>query len=361
MGGPPMSATFQLPVGVAVDRFGNLVVGDYGNNEVRVVADATGTFYGVPMEAGDVYTLAGDGSRGSAGDGGPAGAAELSFPAGITVDPTGNVIFADSANNVVRVVAAATGTFYGQPMTTGDIYTIAGGGYDQLPGWHRSAGAGDERRTFGAARGGLRRREARCSSPTPPTTVSAISPPAKRFPDRLVRSPPPSGSGSATVSWVPPVRPRWSSGLGLRGDHRSEVRPLWMSVAGRRSATVSGLTNGIHYAFTVTARERPGVGSGVGELEQREGSAMTRRRSRSKRPCTESAACHPHRPATGPRGARIGPVAGAGCLHLDQRNGRHRRSTKTETLRPPDLATSSIGTRTRRWTTTSRPTTTRAS
>ncbi len=132
-GGPASDATFQLPVGVAVDRFGNLVVGDYDNNEVRVVAAATGTFYGVPMEAGDVYRLAGDGTQGSAGDGGPAGAAELSSPAGITVDPTGNVIFADSANNVIRVVAAADGTFYGQPMTTGDIYTIAGGGATSCP------------------------------------------------------------------------------------------------------------------------------------------------------------------------------------------------------------------------------------
>ena len=93
---------------------GNLLVCDSGNNVLRVVAAATGTFYGQAMTAGDIYTIAGDGTAGYAGDGGPATAAELDQPAGVLVDANGNLVVADLGNNVLRVVAAATGTFYGQ-------------------------------------------------------------------------------------------------------------------------------------------------------------------------------------------------------------------------------------------------------
>jgi hypothetical protein len=37
-------------------------------------------------------------------------------------------VIADYRNNRVRVLAATTGTFYGQAMTAGDLYTVAGGG-----------------------------------------------------------------------------------------------------------------------------------------------------------------------------------------------------------------------------------------
>jgi hypothetical protein len=80
------------------------------------------------MTAGDIYTVAGDGTLGFSGDGGPATVAELDLPSGVTVDTSGNVLIADTYNNRIRVVAASTGTFYGQAMTAGDIYTIAGNG-----------------------------------------------------------------------------------------------------------------------------------------------------------------------------------------------------------------------------------------
>ena len=41
---------------------------------------------------------------------------------------SGNLVIADAGNGRVRVVAVRTGTFYGQPMTAGNIYTVAGGG-----------------------------------------------------------------------------------------------------------------------------------------------------------------------------------------------------------------------------------------
>jgi NHL repeat len=66
----------------------------------------------------------------AAGDngGGPATKAELANPVGVAVDASGNLLIADPRNGRVRVVADSTGTFYGQAMTSGDIYTIAGNG-----------------------------------------------------------------------------------------------------------------------------------------------------------------------------------------------------------------------------------------
>jgi trimeric autotransporter adhesin len=127
-GGPATSAELNDPSGVAVDGAGNLIIADYVNYRVRVVAASTGTFYGQAMTAGDIYTVAGDGTQGYSGDGGPATSAELNNPGGVAVDGAGNLVIADGGNDRVRVVAASTGTFYGQAMTAGDIYTIAGDG-----------------------------------------------------------------------------------------------------------------------------------------------------------------------------------------------------------------------------------------
>ena len=66
-GGPATSAELDDPLGVAVDASGNLLVADEGNNRVRLVAATSGTFYGVAMTAGDIYTVAGDGTGGYSG------------------------------------------------------------------------------------------------------------------------------------------------------------------------------------------------------------------------------------------------------------------------------------------------------
>ena len=127
-GGPATAAQLNFPNGIAVDAAGNLVIADEFNSRVRVVAVRTGTFYGQAMTAGDIYTVAGDGTQGYSGDGGPATAAEIGRSQGVALDGAGNLVIADTANNRVRVVAARTGTFYGQAMTAGDIYTVAGDG-----------------------------------------------------------------------------------------------------------------------------------------------------------------------------------------------------------------------------------------
>jgi DNA-binding beta-propeller fold protein YncE len=139
-GVPATKTGLNSPMGVAVDGAGNLVIADEGaaqlvggthhGSRVRVVAASTGTFYGVPMTAGDIYTVAGtvDG-LGFSGDGGPA------VQAAVIADDAGNVVIADLTDNRIRVVAARTGTFYGQQMTAGNIYTVA------------APASGDSRRT----------------------------------------------------------------------------------------------------------------------------------------------------------------------------------------------------------------------
>ncbi len=128
---------------VTTDKAGNLVLADDASNRIRVVAASTGRFYGRAMTSGHIYSVAGNGTRGFSGDGGPATAAELSQPAAVAVDGNGNLLVADSGNNRVRVVAASTGTFYGKAMQAGHIYLVAGNGatkgaHDGVPAIHSS-------------------------------------------------------------------------------------------------------------------------------------------------------------------------------------------------------------------------------
>ena len=133
-GGPATGAWLGPQIGsVRPGRAGNLVLADSGEGDdydvlapsVRVIAAVTGTFYGMQMTAGHIYRVAGDGHAGG-GDGGPATAASLEVAASAVPDGAGNLVIGDGSR--VRVVAARAGTFYGQQMTAGDIYGIAGTG-----------------------------------------------------------------------------------------------------------------------------------------------------------------------------------------------------------------------------------------
>ncbi|HTB31164.1 MAG TPA: T9SS type A sorting domain-containing protein [Bacteroidia bacterium] len=97
-------ATFLSPEGIAVDNAGNVYVGDAGNNRIRVIRSDN-----------NIYAYAGSGAKGYAGDGGPAIAAEMNTPLGITVDNNGNLYIADWLNDVVRKVD-----------NSGNITTFAG-------------------------------------------------------------------------------------------------------------------------------------------------------------------------------------------------------------------------------------------
>jgi len=73
------------------------------------------TAHTMTAQYGNVTTLAGDGTQGFSGDGGPATAAVTNFPSGIAIDNTGNIYFSEITNSVVRKIA-----------TDGTISTIAG-------------------------------------------------------------------------------------------------------------------------------------------------------------------------------------------------------------------------------------------
>jgi sugar lactone lactonase YvrE len=119
-------AELDGPCGLAVDHNGNILFSDTNNNVVRAVAGSTGEFYGQSMTANDVYTIVGDGTSGYLGDGGPPGQAQMSTPDGLSVDAAGDVIISDTANEIVRFIPAASGTYFGIDMIAGNIYTVAG-------------------------------------------------------------------------------------------------------------------------------------------------------------------------------------------------------------------------------------------
>jgi sugar lactone lactonase YvrE len=104
-GGPATSAELNVPLGVAVDKKGNVYVADAGNNRVRIFKNG-----------GNINTVAGDGTCGFSGDGGPAISAELCFPADVATNQTGFYI-ADEFNVRIRKVDGS-----------GIISTIAGTG-----------------------------------------------------------------------------------------------------------------------------------------------------------------------------------------------------------------------------------------
>lgn len=125
-GGPATVAELDAPEGVAIDADGNLVIADTGNSMLRLVARNAGVFYGNAMAVGEIEAITSLLGPGFAGDGGTAGLAQLNEPRGLAVDAVGNVLIADSFNNVVRVIARVNGNPYGVAMTAGNIYRIAG-------------------------------------------------------------------------------------------------------------------------------------------------------------------------------------------------------------------------------------------
>jgi sugar lactone lactonase YvrE len=105
-GGAATLAKLYTPRGIAVDESGNLFFADFDNARIRKVATD-----------GTISTVAGTGTLGFSGDGGPATSAELHWPIGVAVDGAGDLFFTDTYNNRVRKVTVS-----------GTITTVAGTG-----------------------------------------------------------------------------------------------------------------------------------------------------------------------------------------------------------------------------------------
>jgi hypothetical protein len=124
----------RLPGGIAVDASGNLFIADSGNQRVRMVSN------------GVITTIAGTGTAGFSGDGGPATSAQFNNPSGIAIDTSGKIYISDSSNGRIRLltsnctytimplsiaVPAAGGTFPVLVQTSASCsWSVAG-----LPSW----------------------------------------------------------------------------------------------------------------------------------------------------------------------------------------------------------------------------------
>ncbi len=91
-GGAAIAATMNLPSGLAVDGGGNLFIADTNNFRIRKIT-----------AAGLITTVAGNGIQGRSGDNSPAIAAQLTSPTGLAFDQAGNLFIGDGAS--VRMVA----------------------------------------------------------------------------------------------------------------------------------------------------------------------------------------------------------------------------------------------------------------
>jgi trimeric autotransporter adhesin len=182
-GGQATAARLFFPSGIAVDPAGNMFIADQGNNRIRkvdlsgiittvagtggvgytgdgaaatnaqlykptrVVLDASGNMYiadasnnvirKVDVASGNISTIAGTGTAGYSGDGGPAISAQLNHPMDMAVDASGNVFICDNVNNRIRKVDAS-----------GNISTYAGIG---IPGYSGDSAAASNANIYGPA------------------------------------------------------------------------------------------------------------------------------------------------------------------------------------------------------------------
>src|SRR5262245_50592328 len=106
-GGAARNAMLSFPTGLLFDTGGNMLVSDSNNNRIRKITPT-----------GIISTIAGTGTPGYSGDGGPALQAQLNSPWGLSLDKAGNIFFTDVLNSAVRKIDIATGI----------ITTVAGTG-----------------------------------------------------------------------------------------------------------------------------------------------------------------------------------------------------------------------------------------
>ena len=119
-GGPASQADLYLPSGVFVDGAGNLFIADSHHNRIREV-------FAAGANAGTIATVAGDGAAGYDGTATVATSTSLNQPGGVAMDGAGNLYIADTNNNVIRKVNLNTGAISTAAGTGAPGYTGDGG------------------------------------------------------------------------------------------------------------------------------------------------------------------------------------------------------------------------------------------
>jgi sugar lactone lactonase YvrE len=126
-GGQATAAEIADPPGIVLDPAGNLYIADYLNNRIRKVATS-----------GIITTIAGNGTAGYSGDGGQATAAEINNPVKLAMDNGGSIYLTEFVGHRVRristsgVITTLTGTNVagfsgdGGPATAAEISSPVG-------------------------------------------------------------------------------------------------------------------------------------------------------------------------------------------------------------------------------------------
>jgi chitobiase/beta-hexosaminidase-like protein/fibronectin type III domain protein/NHL repeat-containing protein len=314
--GPATAASLNLPSGVAVDSAGNLYIADNNNQRIRRVAAATGTIttaagngtagysgdnaaasaaslnypFGVAMDsAGNLYiadqtnkrirkvatgtgiitTVAGNGTYGYSGDNGPATAARLGFPTGVAVDRAGNLYIADKDNYCIRevfgsiVTASPNGGTYYSAQTViltaihpATIYYTTDGSDPRTSATRQSFTTTGQltitatttlkyyAADFDGNMSSVTTQDyvvTTDAAPGVPTDVSAIA-----------------GNARATVSFTAPAS---NGGSAITSFTITSSPGNISSTSTAIPITVTGLTNGTAYTFTMTANNAAGTGA----------------------------------------------------------------------------------------------------
>jgi sugar lactone lactonase YvrE len=125
-GGPAVLAQLDGPQGIAVDSAGDLYIADTDNCEVREVPSHNGLQWGIPMATARIYTVAGTGTCGETGDGGPNTSAEVWNPTDLAVGPSGDLLISDTGGEEILELAATSGKYYGVSIEADHVTPIAG-------------------------------------------------------------------------------------------------------------------------------------------------------------------------------------------------------------------------------------------
>lgn len=255
--GQATAANLNQPFAVAVDSFGNLYISELVANRIRKV-DA---------ETGIISTIAGKGTAGFTGDGGPATNATFKSPQGVALDSQGNLYVADTGNNRIRkflpknppvVTAAPAGGTYSSAQKvvltasrTATIYYTTDGSVPNSTTSPRIDTTGQVNIPVSTTlnyfavdleeiSSSVRTQEYNLVAGAP-TEVAAIA-----------------GIGQATVSFTPPS---FDGGSSIIYYSVTSTPPGVSATVLTSPVTVTGLTGGTSYSFQVVAITNNGAGA----------------------------------------------------------------------------------------------------